>query len=146
MSIGSDFSGSGFSAHGRSELVADGAIVRISAEGPFNVEGIEAFSRRMLALCATLPEGQAIVTLAEIRRSLLAPPDAWALLETHTSRVRAGPHRILATAWIVAEDVEGRNLLVPRARRMYAEAGREFEVFIDAKAAEAWARERLARP
>lgn len=145
MPIDSELPGSRFPAHGHSEFRAEGAIVRISGEGPFNVEGIMAFGRRMLALYATLPEGQAIVTLAEIRRSLLAPPEAWDLFEAHTSRVQAGPRRILATAWIVAEDVEGRSLMLPRVRRMYAAVGRTFEVFTEAEAANRWAQAQLAK-
>lgn len=140
-----DAPGATFRAHGRSELHADGAIIRISVEGPFNVEGVDEFGRKMLALFAAVPAGQAVVTLAEIRRTMLSPPEAWARLEAHIQRVQNGPYRVLGTAWIVAPEVEGRNLMIPRARRMYAEAGRAFEVFTDPEAAAAWARERLAR-
>lgn len=135
-----------FPPHGHSEFRTDGAIIRISVEGPFNVEGVDAFGRKMLGLFAGIPSGQAVVTLAEIRGTLLSPPDAWARLEAHTARVQTGPHRILGTAWVVGPDVAGRSLMIPRARRMYAEAGRTFEVFTDPASAEAWARERLAQP
>ena len=135
----------GFRPHGHSEFLAEGAIIRIAVEGPFNVEGVDDFGRKMLALFAGLPLGQSVVTLAEIRRTLVSPPDAWARLEAHTARVQQGPHRILGTAWVVAADVEGRGLLVPRARRMYAEAGRPFEVFEDAASAAAWAQALLAK-
>lgn len=132
-----------FPPHGHSEFRADGAIIRIAVEGPFNVEGIDEFGRKMLALFATVPPGEAVVTLAEIRTTLVSPEDAWQRLSRLVQRMQSGPHRIVGTAWIVADDVEGRGLMVPRARRMYAEAGRVFEVFRDADAAAAWAQERL---
>ena len=137
--------GMGFPPHGHSEFLADGAIIRIAVEGPFNVEGIDAFGRKMLAQFAGIPAGQAVVTLAEIRGTLLSPPDAWARLEAHTARVQTGAYRILGTAWVVGDDVEGRSLMIPRAQRMYAAAGRVFEVFTDAEAANRWAQARLAK-
>jgi len=133
-----------FPPHGHSEFLADGAIVRIAVEGPFNVEGVDEFGARMRAIFATLPAGQAVVTLAEIRRTLVSPPDAWTRLERLVAAMQGGPHRILGTAWVVDEAVEGRSLLVPKARRMYAAADRAFEVFTTADAAEAWARARLS--
>lgn len=133
-----------FQPHGHSEFLADGALVRIAVEGPFNAEGMDEFGARMRAIFATLPAGQAVVTLAEIRRTLVSPSDAWDRLERVVAGMQGGTHRIVGTAWIVGDDVEGRSLLVPKARRMYAAAGRDFEVFTSADAAEAWARARLS--
>jgi hypothetical protein len=134
-----------FPPHGRSDFHADGAIIRVSVEGPFNVEGVDEFARKMLALYSTIPLDQPVVTLAELRRSVLMPPDAWARLEAHMQRARLGPPRVLATAWLVGPDVEGGSLMIPRARQMYADAGRAFEVFADPDAAILWAREQLAQ-
>jgi hypothetical protein len=50
---------------------------------------------------------------------------------------------VLATAWIVGADVEGAGLLLPRARALFADAGRCFEVFGERQTAETWARRRL---
>lgn len=135
--------GSGFRAHGSSEFLKDGAVIRIAVEGPFNLEGIDEFARRMLALFSQIPAGQAVVTLAEIRRTLAAPADAWERLEAHTRRVQIGQYRLLGTAWWVRPEVEGRLIFLPRAREMYRAAGRPFEVFEDEASANTWATELL---
>ncbi len=137
-----DFPGA-FRPHGQSEFLADGAIIRITVEGPFNLQGMTEFGQKMQHLFAEIPAGQSVVTLADVRNSLLATPEAWSLLEALILQMQAGSLRLLGTAWVVAETVEGRALLLPRARRAYAAAGRPFDVFTDAAAAEAWARERL---
>jgi len=137
--------GSAFRAHGSSEFLKDGAVIRIAVEGPFNVEGINEFGRKMLALFAQVPAGQAVVTLAEIRRTLVAPADAWDLLEAHTRRVQIGQYRLLGTAWWVRPEVEGRLIFLPRAREMYRAAGRRFEVFEDEASANLWAAELMAK-
>lgn len=138
-----DFSGA-FRPHGQSEFLADGAIIRIDVEGPFNLQGMTEFGQKMQRLFADIPAGRSVVTLADVRTSLLATPEAWALLEAIILEMQGGALRVLGTAWVVAETVEGRSLLLPRAHRAYAAAGRPFAVFTDASAAEDWARERLA--
>lgn len=136
---------SSFRPHGSSEFLKDGAVIRIAVEGPFNVEGIDEFARKMLALFAQIPAGQAVVTLAEIRRTLVAPADAWERLEAHTRRVQIGQYRLLGTAWWVRPEVEGCLIFLPRAREMYRAAGRPFEVFEDEASANLWAAKLLAR-
>lgn len=132
-----------FRPHGSSEFHAEGAIVRISAEGPFNVEGVDEFSRKMLALLAEIPAGQAVVILAEIRGTLISPADAWEVFEVHSRRAQAGSLRILGSAWVLAPDVEGRNFFVPKARQIFAQVGRQFELFEDVEEAKRWAEKLL---
>ena len=129
--------------HGQSEFLADGAIIRITVEGPFNLQGMTEFGQKMQRLFAEIPAGHGVVTLADVQNSILSTPEAWSLLEALILRMQGGTVRLLGTAWVVAETVEGRALLLPRAHRAYAAAGRPFAVFTDATAAEAWAHERL---
>lgn len=122
---------------------ADGAIVHVVAEGPFNLEGVELFSRRMQALYRELPEGRPFVNLTELRHTLLATPDAWAKLETHLRRISASGLPLIGTAWIVAPEIEGRSLLLPLVERLFGQAGRVFKVFETMDAAQAWGQELL---
>ena len=133
-----------FRPHGRTLLWADGALVHVLAEGPFNEEAAGAFSDAMVALYRQLPAGQRFVNLTEFRTSMMATPEAWDLLATHLARVDASGLPLVATAWIADDGVEGRRLFFPRAASLFAARGRVFETFTDANAAETWARRLLA--
>ena len=133
-----------FRPHGRTLLWADGALVHVLAEGPFNQEAAGEFSEAMVALYRQLPAGQRFVNLTEFRTSMMATPEAWDLLATHLARVDASGLPLVATAWIADDSVEGRRLFFPRAATLFASRGRVFETFTDAATAEAWARRLLA--
>lgn len=133
-----------FQPHGRVQMWADGALVHVVAEGPFNVEGIDAFSNAMLALYRQLPPGQAFVNITEVRKTLLGTPDAWERLGEHLLRTNASGLPLRGTAWVVDAEVEGRSLLLPRAQALFVNAGRRVEVFETLATAEAWARRLLS--
>lgn len=133
-----------FRPHGHTVMWADGALVHVVAEGPFNREGADAFSLKMVELYRQLPVGQRVVNLTEFRTSMMATPDAWEGLAAHLGRVNDSGLALVATAWIAAPDVEGRALFLPRAALLFREFGRVLEGFESAAQAEAWARRQLA--
>lgn len=135
---------SGFRPHGRTEVWADGAIVHVTAEGPFNREGADAFSQKMVELYRQLPAGMRFVNLTEFKVTMMATPDAWERLASHLQRVNDSGLPLVATAWVIGPDVEGRGLFAPRGEALFRELGRVFAVFETMADAEAWARERLA--
>ncbi|MGL6289431.1 MAG: hypothetical protein ACRC2H_01935 [Silanimonas sp.] len=130
-------------AHGRSRVWAEGALLHIRVQGPFNREGIEAFIAQSLTLHAQLAPSGPFVTVAEILGTLVAPIEVWKRLEDHVAQVAAAGVPEAGLAWVVAEDVEGRSLFLPRAQAVYARNGRPIEVFTTMAAAEAWAQRRL---
>lgn len=134
-----------FRPHGRTTVWAEGAVVHVLAEGPFNREAVDAFSRQMIALYAELPPGLRFVNLTEFRHSMAATPESWDHLETHLQRVDASGVPLVATAWIAGPQVEGRALFMPRGRALFARQGRCFEGFETMAEAEDWARDQLAR-
>lgn len=133
-----------FAPHGRTHAWADGAVVHVVAAGPFNREGVDAFSQRMIALYRELPPGRRFVNLTEFHGTLMATPDAWERLGQHLQRVNASGVPLVGTAWIAGPDVEGRGLFLPRAESLFRGLGRCFATFDAMPAAEAWAREKLA--
>lgn len=135
--------GEHFRPHGRTRLWAEGAVVHVLAEGPFNMEAVDRFSDEMVALYRQLPAGQRFVNLTEFHGSMMATPEAWQHLATHLARVDASGLPLVATAWIAATDVEARSLFMPRGAALFAARGRVFEVFDNAAQAEAWARRKL---
>lgn len=133
-----------FRPHGRTEMWAEGAIVHVLAEGPFNREGIDAFSQEMLALYRRLPSGSRFVHITEVRGAMLGTPDAWERLSEHLATGLKLGIPLLGTAWVAAADVDGRTLMLPRAEQVFAQAGRRFAAFETMEEAELWARRLLA--
>ena len=111
-----------FPAHGAIEVVKDGAIIRAAGAGPFNVEAVAAYARRMAQLVAGVEPGGRFVVIARMSRSILAPPDAWAALDTSVRSRRLGSSRQIGAAWVKDGDVEGWALMLPR--RSTTEAAR----------------------
>lgn len=134
-----------FSPHGQITATASGRVVRVIANGPFNLEGIALYSAQMSALYGELPAGVRFVNISEVRGSLTATPEAWDLLGEHLRRVAASPLKLVATACVLAPDLEGRRLFLPKLLTLFANAGRPVEAFADMAAAEEWAQQRLAK-
>lgn len=134
---------SSFAPHGRTVARWDDGLLQVDVSGPFNLEGMALLTRTMLEGYRGQPAGSLVVNVCEMRGTLVYTPEAWAALGDAIRATSASGLRVLATAWIVGGDVEGSALLLPRARALFAEAGRRFEVFEDRPAAEAWARRQL---
>ena len=135
-----------FRPHGHIESRRSGRVIHTHAHGPFNAESVRGYGLLLAELTAELPDGCPFVVIATMSGSILATPDAWETLEAGVRRRQAGHHRQLGSAWVVATDVEGRNLFVPRARALYESMGIGFGAFDEASAAEAWADTLLAMP
>lgn len=133
-----------FRPHGRTEVWAEGAIVHVAATGPFNREGVDEFSAKMVALYGELPPDRRFVNLTEIHASMMATVDAWERLAEHLQRVKDSGLPLVGTAWIAAPDVEGRSLFMPRGEALFRRFGGCFATFTTLAAAEAWARDKLA--
>lgn len=135
--------GAAFRPHGRTTVRTEGAVVHVTAEGPFNHEAVDLLSVEMLAQYRRLPPGFRFVNLTEFRGSMVATPEAWEHLATHLSRVNDSALPLVATAWIGAAQVEGRSLFMPRAEALFRASGRVFASFVAMAEAEAWAMEQL---
>lgn len=128
-----------FRAHGDIEVLKDGSIIRVAGAGPFNVEAVAAYARRMAELVAAVEPGGRFVVIARMSRSILAPPDAWAALDASVRSRRLGPSRQVGAAWVRVGDVEGWALMLPRITAIYAGIDVPFRGFDDEAAATAWA-------
>lgn len=129
-----------FWPHGRTTAWAEGALVHVVAEGPFNGEAMQAFAAQMAPLYASLPPGRPFVNLTEFRHSMLATPEAWEGLTGYLRQMNASGLPLRATAWIASPEVEGRALFLPRGEQLFRAAGRRFATFDSLAGAEAWAR------
>lgn len=143
MSDRSDPALQNFRAHGDIEVLKDGSIIRASGAGPFNVEAVAGYARRMAGLVAAVEPGGRFVVIARMSRSLLAPPDAWAALEASVRSRHLGPSKQVGAAWVKVGDVEGWALMLPRITAIYAAIDVPFRGFDDEGDATAWALEVL---
>ena len=108
------------------------------------MESVQGYGRHLAALVAELPEGCPFVVIARMAGSILAPLDAWAALEAGVRQRQGGTRRQLGSGWVLAEDLEGRGLFVPKARAIYESMGIGFGAFDRLDDAEAWADDLLA--
>ena len=134
-----------FAAHGLTVARMEDGLLQVEATGPFNLEGMQLLARTMVEGYRGLPPGTPVVNVCAMHGTLIYTPDAWAALGDVIRATRDSGVRVLATVWIVGREVEGAALLLPRARGLFAENGRRFEVFSERAPAERWARDVLAR-
>ena len=138
------YAGSGFRPHGRIEFWAEGSVIHIQAEGPFNREAVQAVGLAMRDLFKTMPASPRFADMLEFSGSLLATPDALAAFGDFLRAMSAAKTAPIAVAYVVAPEVEGRSVMLPIFTRLYAEHGREFCAFETVAEAEGWLRERLS--
>jgi hypothetical protein len=128
-----------FPAHGDIEVLKDGSIIRAAGAGPFNVEAVAAYARRMAQLVAGVESGGRFVVIARMSCSILAPPDAWAALDASVRSRKLGPSRQVGAAWVKDGEVEGWALMLPKITAIYAAIDVPFRGFDDEAAATEWA-------
>jgi len=138
------YASSGFRPHGRIEFWAEGSVIRIQAEGPFNREAVQAVGLAMRELFSAMPPGPRFADMLEFRGSLLASPDALAAFGDFLRAMSVAKTAPIAVAFVVGPEVEARSLMLPIFTKLYAEHGREFAAFETADEAEDWLRERMS--
>ncbi|MDC6167838.1 hypothetical protein PO768_10315 [Paucibacter sp. XJ19-41] len=132
-----------FRPHGQVDIWAEGSIVRLEASGPFNREGVLAMGLAMRDLFASVPIGGRFGDILVMHQSLMASPDALACFEEFLQAMSQAKTAPLAVAYVVAPEVEGRDLMLPIFAKIYARHGRRFAAFERLGDAEAWLREQL---
>jgi hypothetical protein len=133
-----------FRPHGRVEVWRDGSVVRLFAEGPFNLETLQGMGEAMSELFAEVPPQGRFADILEMRTSIMASPDVMAAFAAFLSRMSAAKTAPVAVAFIVGQDVEGRDLMLPIFARIYAQHGRRFAVFESEADAVSWVQAQLA--
>jgi hypothetical protein len=132
-----------FPAHGDATVAVQGRVMRFVASGPWNVEFVNALWRAMVKAAAQLPPDGRYVDLIEIRHSALMTPEALAALHQAIDTAVARGFNAQATALVLAPDVEGRALMLPKLQRIYS---RHRPVSVHDTVDEAWVALRAAVP
>jgi hypothetical protein len=130
-----------FPPHGRTQWRIDGQLLRSESVGPFNRELAELVGEGLREAFSFLVQRGPFAEIAVIHRSAMAGPEVLAALtQGLLSLVEAGlvPR---ATAFVMAPEVEGHQLMPALLQRSYDQAGwPAFQVFDTVDAAEAWVR------
>ncbi|GAB3728623.1 hypothetical protein GCM10028794_02250 [Silanimonas algicola] len=132
-----------FPPHGRIEVHPHGRVVYFEANGPLNAEAVaamrSAYTPVMAAMAADGPFGH----ISTFHGSMLATPEALQAFTRLLDEWRASGLIPTVNAYVVAADVEGRNLLLPRYAAAFGREAR-FRAFEDLESAEAWVVAQLA--
>lgn len=129
-----------FAPHGRVTMRFDGDILFYDAIGPFNIELVDslAIAQRDILMAANPQEPWVSVSI--MRGSMLASPDAFARYSEIMHSPRSAQFTPLASAYVVAPDVEGRSLMLPKYEAIHIASGRVFRSFEQLDDALSWAR------
>ncbi len=138
-----DYASGRFAPHGRVEFWRDGSVIRLVAEGPFNVESVQAIGAAMAQLFAEAPPMERFADILTFRGSILVTPEAMAAFDVFLARMSQAKTAPLAVAYVVGAEVEGRDLMLPMFKRLYAKHQRRFAHFESEAQAEAWVRAQL---
>jgi hypothetical protein len=134
-----------FTPHGVVELWMEGRLMHYEATGPFNTELVDclAIAQRDY-LVATHPEG-AWVSVCNVVNNAMSSPEGIARYAAIMAAPKPGFMTPVATAFVIAPDVEGGRIMAPRFTKIYADIGRPFQIFETMAQAQAWADVQLAQ-
>lgn len=140
----SDLKTQQFNAHGVVEMWQDGDLIHYKATGPFNAELVDvlATAQRDFLLSAR-PRG-AWVSICTMVHSAMTSPDGIARYATIMSAPKPDGMVPIATAFVMAPEVEGHLIMAAHYLRIYQDIGRTFAIFKSPPEAEAWAKALLA--
>lgn len=139
------FAAGPFKPHGRIEIWSEGSVVRIEAQGPFNLEAVEAVGLAMRDLFTEVPPGRIFADILTMRDSIMTSAQGLKAFEGFLQAMSVAKLAPCAVAYVVDRTVEGRDLMLPKFVEIYARHGRDFAAFERLEDAEHWVRDRLAR-
>jgi len=128
-----------FTPHGVVDLWMDGQLMHYEATGPFNTELVDclAIAQRDYLL-ATRPQG-AWVSVCTVVGNAMSSPDGIARYAEIMAAPKPDNMIPVATAFVIAPDVEGGRIMAPLFTKIYADIGRPFQIFESMAAAQVWA-------
>jgi hypothetical protein len=133
-----------FVAHGEIEVSLTDQVLRWKAVGPFNREAFDSMTIMMQELLTSTEPSTILATITTVHGSIMMSDEALTGFGEYLGRARGFGLRPIITAYAVAFDVEGRNLIIPRLERLYKENHRNLGVFERTDEAEAWVAQQLA--
>ncbi len=126
-----------FRPHGASDFEVRGQILVLRSQGPFNEEHIQSLAPAFRQLGAALQKNGPWATINMVERSILATPEAIAMLRRSIRWTHDELGRI-AAAYVADHQVEGSMIMLPELRQSCLDI-MPMELFEDFRSAEIWA-------
>ena len=134
-----------FTPHGVVDIWMEGRLMHYEATGPFNTELVDclAIAQRDYLL-ATRPQG-AWVSMCTVVDNAMSSPDGVARYAEIMAASKPDNMIPVATAFVIAPEVEGGTIMAPLFTKIYADIGRPFQIFETMAAAQEWAAAMLSQ-
>ena len=130
-----------FRAHGEASLRAEGQVVVAEIVGPWNLELIHDYQRRINELVEVVQQHGPWSLIIVLRIAAMCPPDAVKAIREGAIR-QSGQEGRVSTAYVIAPDVEGYRFMDSVWRGIYADV-HPFGIFETQEEAMAWSEEQL---
>jgi len=134
-----------FTQHGHMECRVEGDILFNEATGPFNAEIIAAIQLIQRDLLDIVNKQDQWAQAYVFHESVLCSPDTVDALKNYLSELKGKMKKPVATAFVMAPDVEGRAMMAPHYRQVYEQAQLNFQLFDTVAEAQIWMRAMLAK-
>jgi hypothetical protein len=126
-----------FQPHGTLTAHVAGKVLYFESTGPFNAEVVDAVVRAYQPLLQQLADAGPYGHISVFHRSMLATPDALHAFDGLLAEWRHSGLAPVANAYVAADDVEGRNVMMPVFAQVFAGFS-PFRDFRTVEEAEQW--------
>lgn len=140
----SQFHGTAFSPHGEVTLRFEDKILYYDAIGPLNTEVIECLAQAQKAFLTQFRPQGPWGSMGLFRVSAMMGPQCLERYAAMMAAPKPPGATPVATAFVMAPDVDGHRLMAPLYAKIYADIGRPFCAVETLDEGRAWIRQRLA--
>ena len=127
-----------FSPHGDVALWYENHIAYFEAIGPFNVERVESLAVLQAEFIRQINPQGPWASIAVFKVSAVMSPDCLTRYEDLTSDHQRIGFAPVATAFVMAPEVDGHSLMAPLFARVFERIGRPFMVVSNVDDARSW--------
>lgn len=127
-----------FAPHGRVEMAMDGDVLYYTNTGPFNKELIDCMAVAQATMLRSLNRTGPWASIATFVGSAMCPPDAIQRYAELIHTQRPPEQTPVATAFVVAPEVEGGRIMESHFAKIFASIHRPFAVFATMAEARDW--------
>ncbi len=128
-----------FTAHGIVEISMDGPLMHYQCRGPFNRELVDVLAvAQRDYLQTTRPQG-IWVSICTMVESAMTSPEGLARYADVMATPKPDNMVPIATAFVIAPNVEGSRIMAPLYAKIYSDIGRPFCLFETLPEAQEWA-------
>ncbi len=133
-----------FAPHGQVDIWMEGNLHHYESTGPFNKELVDCLAVAQSNFLQALKPDGPWVSICTIKKSALITPDG---LQRYADLIRKTPPELtpVATAYVIAPEVEGGQFMTPHFVKIFANADRPFQTFETMAEAQSWARALIDR-